>query len=143
MKLRIVIDKDKEEQILIYSHEKTPLIESIERLVEDNSPKLMGYSEKGATMLYPDEIYCFISENGKTYAITEKEKLQVKMRLYQLEERLGKSFIKLNQSCIANISKIRRFEANIYGSLTVVFKNGYKDYVSRRQVKTVKERLGI
>ncbi len=143
MKLRIVIDKDKEEQILIYSHEKTPLIESIERLVEDNSPKLMGYSEKGATMLYPDEIYCFISENGKTYALTEKEKLVIKSRLYVIEGRLDDGFVRLNQSCIANISKIRRFEANIYGSLTVVFKNGYKDYVSRRQVKTVKERLGI
>ena len=143
MKLRIVIDKDKEEQILIYSHEKTPLIESIERLVEDNSPKLMGYSEKGATMLYPDEIYCFISENGKTYALTEKEKLVIKSRLYVIEGSLDDGFVRLNQSCIANISKIRRFEANIYGSLTVVFKNGYKDYVSRRQVKTVKERLGI
>lgn len=143
MKLRIVIDKDKEEQILIYSHEKTPLIESIERLVEDNSPKLMGYSEKGATMLYPDEIYCFISENGNTYAITEAEKLKVRLRLYQLEERLGNNFIRLNQSCIGNVSKMKRFESGFSGSLTVVFKNGYKDYVSRRQLKAVKERLGI
>ena len=143
MKLRIVIDKEKEEEILIYAHEKTPLVESIERLVENNTMRLTGYSEKGAILLSPDEVYCFISDNGKTYALTEKEKLLVKSRLYIIESSLGDSFIRLNQSCIANISKVRRFEADFYGSLTVVFKNGYKDYVSRRQVKAVKERLGI
>ena len=143
MKLRIVIDKDKEEQILIYSHEKTPLIESIERLVEDNSPKLMGYSEKGATMLYPDEIYCFISENGKTYALTEKEKLVIKSRLYVIEGSLDDGFVRLNQSCIANLSMIERFDASFAGTLGVVFKNGYRDYVSRRNLKKVKERVGL
>lgn len=142
MKLRIVIDKEKEEQILIYAHEKTPLIESIERLFEDSTLKLTGYSDKSATVLSPDEIYCFISENGKTYAITEKEKLLIKSRLYIIESSLS-GFVRLNQSCVANISKIRRFEADLYGALTVIFKNGYKDYVSRRQVKAVKERLGI
>ncbi len=143
MKLRIVIDKEKEEEILIYAHEKTPLVESIERIVENNTARLTGYSEKGAILLSPDEIHCFISDNGKTYALTEKEKLLVKSRLYIIESSLGDSFIRLNQSCIANISKVRRFEADLYGSLTVIFKNGYKDYVSRRQVKAVKERLGI
>ncbi len=143
MKLRIVIDKEKEEQILIYAHEKTPLIESIERLIEDSCPKLTGYSENGASVLSPDEVYCFISENGKTYALTEKEKLVIKSRLYIIESTLGNGFVRLNQSCIANTNKIKRFEADIYGSLMVIFKNGYKDYVSRRQVKSVKERLGI
>lgn len=142
MKLRIVIDKEKEEQILIYAHEKTPLIESIERLIENDAPRLTGYSEVGATVLSPDEIYCFISESGKTYAITEKEKLLIKSRLYIIESSLS-GFVRLNQSSVANISKIRRFEADLYGSLTVIFKNGYKDYVSRRQLKNVKERLGI
>ncbi len=143
MKLRIVIDKEKEEQILIYAHEKTPLIESIERLIENDAPHLTGYSEVGATVLSPDEVYCFISENGKTYALTEKEKLVIKSRLYIIESTLGNGFVRLNQSCIANTNKIKRFEADIYGSLMVIFKNGYKDYVSRRQVKSVKERLGI
>ena len=142
MKLRIVIDKEKEEEILIYAHKRNSLIESIERLVESTC-ELVAYDENGAVKLTESEIYCFISEKGKTYAITEKEKLQVKMRLYQLEERLGKSFIKLNQSCIGNTEKIKRFEAEFSGSLTVTFKNGYKDYISRRQLRAVKERLGI
>mgnify|MGYP003289715220 CR=1 FL=1 len=143
MKLRIVIDKEKEEEILIYAHEKTPLIESIEQLVEDSSPRLTGYGQNGAVLLSPDEIYCFISEGGKTYAITENERLVIKSRLYIIEGTLDNSFVRLNQSCIASINKIKRFEAGFSGSLTAVFKNGYRDYISRRQVKIVKERFGI
>ena len=143
MKLRIVIDKENEEQILIYAHEKTPLVESIERLVENDGFYLIGHSDKGAQKLALDEVYCFITEDGKTFALTEKEKLVVKSRLYVIEDRLDNSFVRLNQSCIGNIGKMKRFEAGFSGSLTVIFKNGYKDYVSRRQLKTVKERLGI
>ena len=143
MKLKIVIDKEKDEEILIYAHEKTSLIESIERLVENCAPRLTGYNGNTATVLSPDEVYCFITENGKTFAITENEKLLIKSRLYIIESSLGNSFVKLNQSCIANISRIKRFETGFSGSLTVIFKNGYKDYISRRQLKHVKERLGI
>ena len=142
MKLRIVIDKEREEKILIYAHERNSLIESIEKLVTP-SDGFTAYSENEAVKLTEDEVYCFISENGNTYAITEGEKLKVKLRLYQLEEKLGDDFIRLNQSCIGSVSKMKRFETGFSGSLTVVFKNGYKDYVSRRQLKAVKERLGI
>ena len=73
----------------------------------------------------------------------EKEQLYLKQRLYQVEDNLDKDFIKINQSTIANIRMIERFSVSIGGSLQVIFKNGYKDYVSRRQLKSVKERMGI
>ena len=75
--------------------------------------------------------------------ITEKEKLLVKQRIFQLESLLSDSFIKINQSSLANINYIKRFDASFGGSLLVIFKNGYKDYVSRRQTRIVKERIGI
>ena len=56
---------------------------------------------------------------------------------------LGTDFIKINQSCIANIRQIQRFDTSFSGTLRVIFKNGYTDYVSRRQLKAVKERLGL
>ena len=83
MKLRIVIDKEKEEEILIYAHKRNSLIESIERLVESTC-ELVAYDENGAVKLAEDEIYCFISEKGKTYAITEKEKLKMNERALRI-----------------------------------------------------------
>ena len=44
---------------------------------------------------------------------------------------------------IANLKKVEKFSAAFSGALQVNFKNGYVDYVSRRNLKNVKERLGI
>ena len=143
MKLQIVIDKNRDEEILIYAHEKTPLICEIEELVNNNFIDLKGYTENETVKLNLNNIYCFITEDNKVYALTEKGKYRLKSRLYQLEENLNQSFVKINQSCIANIKMIDRFKATVGGSLTVIFKNGYVDFVSRRNLKNVKERLGL
>ncbi len=143
MKLKITIDRNREEEVLVFAHERTKLIDEIERLVGDYKKEIIGYTDGGAYKLNPAQITCFVVENNKVYAITEKEKLQIKMRLYQLEEILGDGFIKINQSCIANINEIKKFDTSISGTLKVIFKNGYSDYVSRRNIKTVKERLGV
>jgi DNA-binding LytR/AlgR family response regulator len=75
--------------------------------------------------------------------MTENETFQLKERLYMLEEMLDDSFLKINQSCIANIHKIKKFDASFSGALFVTLQNGYKDYVSRRRLKAVKERIGL
>ena len=143
MKLRIVIDKNRDEEILIYAHEKTALICDIEQLVNNDSFDLTGYGETETIKLNLNEICCFITEENKVYALTEKGKYRLKSRLYQIEKNLNDNFVKINQSCIANIKKIDKFKASVGGALTVIFKNGYEDYVSRRNLKSVKERLGL
>ena len=70
-------------------------------------------------------------------------KFHVKMRLYELEALLSDDFVKINQSTVANITKVSSFGVSPGASLTVFFKNGHKDYVSRRQVKAVKKKLGF
>ena len=143
MKLEIVIDKSREETVKIVAHEKTPLVCAIERLIEENNTELIGYIEREAIRLSASEIYCFTVEVGKVYALTDKGKLSLRRRLYSLEEALPESFIKINQSCIVNMNMIERFGVSFSGALQVVLKNGYSDYVSRRNVKKIKERLGI
>lgn len=142
MKLKIFVDKTKEEEILIYVHEKNGLVEEIERLVSENNFELIGYKDNEAQKLSLLEVNCFICENNKVFALTD-EKLVVRLRLYQIEDLLDDNFVRINQSCIANIRKIEKTQADFSGALTVVFKNGYRDYISRRNLKKVKERLGV
>lgn len=143
MKISIFIDKKRDEEIVIYAHEKGALVNEIEELVSGYSKEITAYKEKEIVKLNLSEIYCFITENNKLFAITKGDRFLLKTRLYSIEEKLPTDFIKINKSCIANIKKIDRFDASLSGTLQVKFKNGYTDYVSRRSIKTVKERFGL
>lgn len=142
MKLEIITDENCEEKIVIYQHNENPLTEKIKQLVEETE-EIIGYKEKEILKLNPYDIFCVTVIENKVCAVLKDETYQLKERLYTLEEKLPKVFVKINQSCIANIEKIERFDASISGTLKLTFKNGWNDYVSRRQLKSIKERLGI
>ena len=143
MKCTLIITDEHEEEVVIYARERTKLIENIEEMINGIVSEIIGYGKNQAVRLKIDEVTCFMVEDNKVYALTDKEKYQLKQRLYQLEEMLPDTFVKINQSCIANIRLIKKFDTSISGTLIINFKNGYKDYVSRRQMKAVKERFGL
>lgn len=143
MKCTVILDKTREEEIIIYAHQKSEMVEAVENLINDKTQYVNGYLNGEIVKLLPQEVFCFIVENSKVYAICDNKKYLLKLRLYNIEQMLDKDFIKINQSSIANINKIQKFDASIGGTLKVIFKNGYTDYVSRRNIKNVKERLGL
>lgn len=93
--------------------------------------------------MHVNEIECFIADNNKVFALYIKNKYRVKYKLYEIYELFNDNFIYINQRCLINVSKIKCFDVNFGGALKVILKSGYSDYVSRRQVKNIKERLGI
>ncbi len=143
MKFEIFIDKDIEEKCIVYANEKSELVLKIEQIIKDNSTTLMGYGDDEYVPLTLSDVYCFCVQNNKVYAFLKDKNYALRQRLYEIEQILPQSFIKINQSCIVNINAIERFDAAVSGALMVNLKNGYKDYVSRRNLKNVKERLGI
>ena len=143
MKCKTVVDPNREEEVIVYVHQRSKLSDDIEEYVTGYSSELIGYLDKSAVKLNQQDIFCIVVENNKIFALTENEKFRLKQRLYTLEEILNKDFVKINQSCIVNIKKIKKFDASFSGALSLTLKNGYKDYVSRRQLKFVKERIGV
>ena len=143
MKCTVVIDPSCEEEVVVYAREESRLTREIEALVQAQTTELIGYNEGGIIKLHPEDIYAVITEDGKVFAITDDGKLRLEHRLYTVEEMLGTAFVRINQSCLGNVSRIRRFDASIGGALMVTFANGYTDYVSRRQLRAVKERIGF
>jgi len=143
MKINTVIDKNREEEILIYLHEKRDIVEKIEKLISGEDTEIIGYDGAAAIKLTGGDIFSVSVEDGKTYATTEKARLQLKHRLFVVEEMLGEDFVRINQSCLVCVGKIARFDVSVGGALMITMKNGYRDYVSRRQLKAVKERIGL
>lgn len=142
MKLNVFVDKTQEERIDIYIKEKRQIVEDIENLISEENI-LLCYKNSEIYKVSFSEIILLTVENEKVAVFTEKDKFFIKERLYAAEEKLSSDFIRLNQSAIGNIRKIRKFDCSVSGTLKVTFINGLTDYVSRRQVKAVRERLGL
>ena len=142
MKLNVFVDKTQEERIDIYIKEKRQLVEDIENLISEENI-LLCYKNSEIYKVSFSEIILLAVENEKVAVFTEKDKFFIKERLYMAEEKLSSDFVRLNQSAIGNIRKIRKFDCSVSGTLKVTFTNGLTDYVSRRQVKAVRERLGL
>ena len=144
MKFNLIIDKERDEEVTVCAHEKNELVNAIEKLVCATERRLLGITDREEIVnLDIKEVFCFYVEDNKVYAMRERDILLLKQRLYQLENQYSHDFIKINQSCLVNINMIAKFSSSISGALSVTLKNGYKDYISRRQLKYVKERIGI
>lgn len=146
MKYTLHIDPECDEEVIVRAREKNALTDAIEALInveKVRTPPLIGYIGDDIFEIRPEEVYCFFIEDKKLFASTKKGDALVKRRLYEIEKYLSDEFIKINQSTIANLKLVDRFSVSIGATLCVHFKNGRRDYVSRRQMKAVKERLGI
>ena len=143
MKCYTYIEETDEEKVLIYANKRNKIVDEIEALVLTSLVDLTGTYNDEIIKIDINDVSCFISNNNKVFALINDKRYQIKQRLYQIEEMNLKNFIKINQSCLANKKKIKKFETSIGGSLKVVFKNGYVDYISRRELKNVKQRMGI
>ena len=143
MRFRVEIDPDREEEILARVHRRTELIDRIEVLVQGRD-RLTGYTEDDWKELSFSEIECVLVQEDKTYAVDIRgERFRLKARLYELEALLPDSFLRINKSALANRERIDRFTVSFNGAVDVIFKSGYRDYVSRRCFRVIKERMGI
>ena len=143
MKFKLIIDKTKEEQVAITVHECSSLTEQIEALVmrHTGTDRITAYAEDEMKQLSFHDIECITVLDGKTYAIdTQNKRYRLKQRLYELEESLPSTFIRINKSTLANEKKIERFATYFSGAVDAVFQCGYREYVSRRCFTEIRRR---
>ncbi len=146
MKFKLIIDTEKDEEVVVTAHQNSTLIKQIESLIMQHSgtDKLVAYTEDDTLIIPFNEIECIAVENSKTWLINNAGKrFKVKQRLYELEKILPSNFIKINKSSLANENCIKKFTASFSGAVDVVFTCGYKDYVSRRCFAEIKRRYDI
>lgn len=146
MRFKLLIDRTRDEEVVATVHERSATIDKIEMLVlqHGGSDKIPVYLDDGMRMLGFAQIECVMVLDGKTYAVdTHGEKHLVKLRLYELEERLPSCFVRINKSVIANENRLEKFSATYSGAVNAVFKCGYTEYVSRRCFAAIKRRYEV
>ncbi len=144
MRFRLIIDRTKEEEVVVTAHEKSALTGRIEQLVLDHagSGRIAAYTEDETKLLSFSRIECITVLDGKTWAVDVRgERFRLRQRLYELEEMLPACFIRINKSALANEDRLDRFETSFNGAVDAVFKCGYREYVSRRCFAAIRRRF--
>ncbi len=144
MKFTLIIDKEKDEEIIATVHSRSALTDEIEALILKHvgADRIPAYRDDDMKMLPFSDIECVTVLDGKTYAIDSKnQRYRLKQRLYELEQQLPSSFIRINKSTLANEKALDRFRVTYAGSVDAYFKCGYTEYVSRRCFAQMKRRL--
>ena len=146
MKFTLIIDKEKDEEVVATVHQQTALIDEIEALVLKyaGNDRIPAYRDDDMKMLAFSDIECVTVLDGKTYAIDSKnQRYRLRQRLYELEALLPASFIRINKSTLANEKCLDRFAVAYSGAVDAVFKCGYREYVSRRCFSEIKRRFHV
>lgn len=143
MKYKLIIDNEREEEIIAVVHAPSALTQQIENLVRSYSGAdcMMGYRDEEIRKLSFGEIECITVLDRKVIAIdTDGRKYRIQGRLRELEDSLPSYFIRINKSTLANEHRILRFDAAFSGGVDAVFHCGYREYVSRRCFAEIKRR---
>lgn len=144
MKFNLFIDESAEESVTVVAHKKSALTDALEDTVRGycGEDELIAYSNEKMRSVAFTEIECVWVVDGKSEMIDKYgERYTVKERLYEVEQRLPNYFIRINKSAIANERAIKCFNTSLSGGVTVDFKCGYSDYVSRRCFADIKRRF--
>lgn len=144
MKVNIDIDENHgEPSITIKAKEWTEELEEIINVIKKQKTKrLFGVEEDQTVLLNPKEIDFVYAEKRKVFASLADIKIEVKMKLYEIEEVLKPHhFKRFSKSVIGNLNQIQRFELSFNGTLCVYFHSGNKEYISRNYVSQIKNEL--
>ncbi len=146
MQIEIKIDKSRcEPRIIIETDQITDEIqEIISKLSNSSTRMLTGFRENTLEILNQQEILRIYAQSGKVLAATTSGEYILRFRLYELEQRLDPTcFVRISNSEIINLKKVKGFDLNLAGSIRVTLTDGSVTYVSRRYISKIKQLLGI
>lgn len=146
MQIEIKIDeKMKEPKIIIITDKMTEEVSQIvKRLSEEREQTIAGFKDDLVEVLEPDSLFRVYASGGKVLAQTSRGEYQLRLRLYELEQRLDRHcFVRISNSEIINLKKVKGFDLSFAGTICVMLSNGTVTYVSRRYVARIKQILGI
>ena len=134
-----------EPKVIILTNRMTEEVHSIVQMLSETEPKLIaGFREDTVTVLDEKDILKIYAANGKVYAVLPSGEYMLRLRLYEIEERLKpQHFVRISNSEIINLKKVRSFDLSFTGTICVVLSDGSKTYASRRYMTKLKGVLGI
>ena len=110
MKFEIKLDENcLETKVIIVAEKMTEdITELMQRISEENSQGIVGFDGDVVQILEQTDIFRIYAAVGKVFAVTDKKEFVLRLRLYEIEERLNnKGFVRISNSEIINIEKAK------------------------------------
>lgn len=135
----------KEPKIIILAGEDSP---ELRRLAEELSGLALGpvavWKGEQALRLPQGDFLRFYADGKGVSAQTGEEVYSVRLRLYELEERLDpRRFVRISNSEIINLDRVTAVDLSLTGTIRMTLDGSVQSYVSRRYVKKIKETLNL
>lgn len=146
MQIEIKIDSSyTNPKIIIMTASMTDEVHTIMKKLSENTPQIItGRKDDKIEVLEQTDLIRMYASSGKVFALTDKGEYSVRLRLYELEDRLdANQFVRISNSEIINLKKVQHFDLSFTGTICVKLSNGTLTYVSRRYVSKIKKILGI
>lgn len=148
MNLKIKIDKKVEEpEVLITAASMTDEVNRVVNFVNNLdmiATVISGIKDDRIELLEPEKIIRIYTEGGNVYAVTDCGCYQIRLRLYELEQRLtSNEFVRISHSEIVNLRRVHSLDLSFTGTICMKLSNGEVCFVSRRNVSMIKKKLGL
>lgn len=144
MKIRTEIS-DGDEEVIIRCRSKTEKILQIEAAIESiirGRGELVLYIGDTEYYVPVSDVLFFESGGGKVYAHTSEGMYTATYKLFELEEILPSSFVRISKSSIANVMKICSLHREIVGNGEISFYRSDKiTYFSRAYYRLLRDRI--
>lgn len=143
MKINVeMIDRKKEEQVLIQCYEITEQVDEIIDFVKSREVSLTAYYDSQMHFVYLQDIFYIEAVDNKVFAYLESQVYELKIKLYEFEELYGaKNFFRCSKSVIVNLMKIKFIKPALNGRFIATLTNGENVIISRQYVSELKKRL--
>lgn len=144
MNVEIKIDTSvKEPFAVIYTGEVTDEVTRAVELLKKKEGIITAKDEDKISILKAEDIYMVRIEEGKTFIYGKNRRWKSSKRLYELKEDVGPGFMQISKACFINLSFMDSVETTFGGMMSMILKNGLKEYVSRKYLPDLKAYLGI
>ena len=140
----IIDDSYTDPKVTIYTKSRTRQVENIisavENVSENDYPTLAGYNDDRIEFLSQRDIVRVFTEGRKIVIQTDAGQYYSNKTLSGIEDVLNPDrFIRISQSEIINLYKVKCFEFNSAGTIGIELENGCKTWVARSRVKAIRE----
>lgn len=146
MQLEVKIDSSYiEPKVIILTASMTEDVNIIlSKLLNQTLQIISGSKDNKIEVIEQADLIRIYASNGKVIAATRKGEYALRLRLYEIEERLPPhQFVRISNSEIINLKNVNSFDFSLSGTICVKLADGTATYVSRRYVSKLKKILGI